>query len=59
MLEHLSERINVNGWRAVSNHGREAEVPDEELKEMIRWMRRQRCEAGRHVMEEAEPPEAA
>jgi hypothetical protein len=57
--DHLTERINPNGWRVISNPTRQPGPVADELKTLIRTMqKRQRTPGGRKI-DETEPPKAA
>ena len=57
--DHLTERINPNGWRMISNPTRQPDPEADELKILIRTMQRGRRSPGRRKVDESEPPEAA
>jgi hypothetical protein len=38
LLDHLTERINPNGWRVISNPTRQPDPGTDELKTLIRTM---------------------
>ncbi len=59
LLDHLTERINPNGWRAISNPTRQPDPEADELKTLIRTMQEGRRPPGNRKVEEREPPEAA
>jgi hypothetical protein len=59
LLDHLTERINPNGWRVISNPTRRPEPGGDELKTLIRTMQKGRRSPGRLKVDETEPPEAA
>ena len=56
--DHLTERINPNGWRVISNPTRLPHHKTDELKTLIQTMKKQRV-PGKQKLEETEPPEAA
>jgi hypothetical protein len=58
LSDHLSERINSNGWRVISNSTCPPDPEADELKSLIQTMRQQRI-PGKRKLEETEPPEAA
>jgi hypothetical protein len=57
--DHLTERINPNGWRVISNPSRQPDPGADELKTLIRTMQKGRRSPGRRKVDETEPPEAA
>ena len=57
--DHLTERINPNGWRVISNPTRQPDPGADELKTLIQTMQKGRRSPGRRKVDEAEPPEAA
>ena len=59
LLDHLTERINFNGWRVISTPTRRPDPGAEELKTLIRTMQKGRRSPGRRKVDETEPPEAA
>ena len=59
LLDHLTERINPNGWRVISNPTRQPDPRADELKTLIRTMQNERRSPGRRKADETEPPEAA
>lgn len=59
LLYHLTERINPNGWRVISNPSRQPDPEAEELKTLIRTMQEERRPPGKRKLAEREPPEAA
>jgi hypothetical protein len=58
LLDHLTEHINPNGWRVISNPTRRPDPGADELKTLIQTMQKGRSPRNRKV-EETEPPEAA
>ena len=40
LLDHLTERINPNGWRVISNPTRRPDPGADELKTLIRTMQK-------------------
>jgi hypothetical protein len=56
---HLTERINPNGWRVISNPTRQPDPGADELKTLIRTMQKGRRSSGRRKVDETDPPEAA
>ena len=58
LLDHVSERINPNGWRVITNPTRPPDPEIGELKSLIQTMKKQRV-PGKRKIEEADPPEAA
>jgi hypothetical protein len=59
MLDHLTVRINPNGWRVISNPARQPDPGADELKTLIRTMQKGRRIPGGRKVDETEPPEAA
>jgi hypothetical protein len=59
LLDHLTERINPNGWRVISNPTRRPDPGADELKTLIRTIQKGRRSPGRRKVDETEPPEAA
>ena len=59
LLDHLTERINSNGWQVISNPTRQPDPGADELKTLIQTMQKGRRSPGRRKMDETEPPEAA
>jgi len=59
LMDHLTERINPNGWRVISNPTRQPDAGVDELKTLIRTMQKGRRSPGRRKADETEPPEAA
>jgi hypothetical protein len=59
LLDHLTERINPNGWRVISNPTRQPDPGADESKILIRTMQKGRRTPGRRNADEMEPPEAA
>ena len=57
--DHLTERINPNGWRVISNPTRRPDPGADELKTLIRTIQKGRRSPGRRKVDETEPPEAA
>jgi hypothetical protein len=57
--DHLTERINPNGWRVISNPTRQPDPEADELKTLIRKMQAGPRLPGRRKVAETEPPEAA
>ncbi len=57
--DHLTERINPNGWRVISNPTRRPDPGADELKTLIRTMQKGRQSPGGRKVDETEPPEAA
>lgn len=58
LSDHLTERINPNGWRVIGNPTRPPDPEAGDLKSLIRTMRQRRI-PGKRKLEEIEPPEAA
>lgn len=58
LLDQVSERINPNGWRIISNPNRPPDPETSELKSLIQNMKKQRV-PGKRKIEETDPPEAA
>lgn len=59
LLDHLTERINPNGWRVISNPTRQSDPEADELRTLIQTMQERRQLPGKRKVEETEPPEAA
>ena len=59
LLDHLTERINANGWRVISNPARPLEPEVDELKALIHTLQGRQRVFGKRKYEEADPPEAA
>lgn len=59
LLDHLTERINPNGWRVISNPTRRPDLRADELKTLIRTIQKGRRSPGRQKVDETEPSEAA
>jgi uroporphyrinogen-III synthase len=59
LLDHLTERINANGWRVISNPAWSLEPEADELKQLIQTVQGQQRVAGKRKYEETDPPEAA
>jgi hypothetical protein len=59
LLDHLTERINPNGWRVISNPTRQPDPGADELKSLIQTMQKGRQSPGRRKADETDPPEAA
>lgn len=59
LLDHLSERINPNGWRVISNPTRQPDPQADELKSLIQTMQARGRTSGKLKPEETNPPEAA
>ena len=59
LLDHLSERINPNGWRVISNPAPKLVPEANELKTLIQSMQKRHRIPGKCKMEETDPPEAA
>ncbi|MCA1568276.1 MAG: hypothetical protein LC803_22055 [Acidobacteria bacterium] len=59
LLDHLTERINPNGWRVISNRTRQPDLEADELKTLIQTMQKQQQVPSKWQTEEANPPEAA
>jgi len=59
LLDHLTERINPNGWRVISNPTQQPDPEADELKALIQTMQQGRRSPGQWKVEETEPPEAA
>jgi hypothetical protein len=57
--DHLSERVNPNGWRVISNSTRQPDPGADELKALIRTIQKGRRTPGGRKVDETEPPEAA
>jgi hypothetical protein len=59
LLDHLTERINPNGWRVIINPTQHPSPEADELKTLIQMMQEGRRPPGKRKVEETEPPEAA
>lgn len=59
LLDYSAERINPNGWRAISNPTRRPDLGADELKTLIQTMQKGRWSPGRRKVDETDPPEAA
>jgi len=59
LLEHLTKRINTNGWRVISNPTQLPDPDADKLKILIQTMQKRRQPSGKRKVEETEPPEAA
>ena len=59
LLDHLTERINPNGWRVIGNPTQRLDPGADELKTLIRTMQKGRRTPGGRKVDETEPPEAA
>jgi hypothetical protein len=59
LLDHLTERINPNGWRVISNPTQQPRPEADKLKTLIQTMQERRQPPGKRKVEETEPPEAA
>lgn len=59
LLDHLTERINPNGWRVISNPTRQPDPEADELKTLIQTMQEGQRSPGKRKVEDTEPPEAA
>ncbi|MGA9994461.1 MAG: hypothetical protein WBP93_03550 [Pyrinomonadaceae bacterium] len=59
LLDHLSERVNANGWRVISNPSRQPDLKADELKTLIRTMQRRQRTPGKRKIDETDPPDAA
>jgi len=59
LLDHLTKRINPNGWRVISNPTRQPDPEADELKTLIRTIQNGRRSPGKRKVDETEPPEAA
>lgn len=59
LLDHVSERVNPNGWRVISNPTRPPELEAEELKTPIQSMQQHQRILGKRKIEETDPPKAA
>jgi hypothetical protein len=57
--DNLTERVNPNGWRVISNPTQRPDPGADELKSLIRTMQRGRRSPGGRKADESEPPEAA
>lgn len=59
LLDHLTKRINSNGWRVISNRNRQSDLGADEFKTLIQTMQKQQQVSGKGQPEETSPPEAA
>ena len=59
LMDHLTERVNPNGWRVISNPTRQPDPGADELKTLIRTMQKGRRSPGRRKVDETDPLEAA
>jgi hypothetical protein len=59
LLDHLTERINPNGWRVITNPTRQPDPEADELKTLIQTIQEAQQPLGERKVEETEPPEAA
>jgi len=59
LLDHLSERVNVNGWRVIGNPTRPPDPEAEELKALIQTVQKRQRIPGKLKIEEKDTPEAA
>jgi hypothetical protein len=59
LLDHLTERINPNGWRVINNPTRQPDPDADELKTLIRTMQKGRRTPGKRKVDKTDPPEAA
>lgn len=59
LLDHLTKRINPNGWRVISNRTRPPDTEADELKSLIRTIQKGERSPGKRKVGETEPPEAA
>ena len=57
--DHLTERVNPNGWRVISNPTQPPDPRADELKTVIRTIQQGRRSSGRRKVDETDPPEAA
>lgn len=57
--DHLTERIDPNGWRVINNPTRPPDPESDELKALIQTTQKQQRIHGQQKIEETEPPEAA
>jgi hypothetical protein len=57
--DHLTERVNPDGWRVISNPTRRPDPGADELKTLIRTMQKGWRTPGKRKVDETEPPEAA
>jgi hypothetical protein len=59
LFEHLTERINPNGWHVISNPTLQPDPEADKLKTLIQTMQERRQQPpGKRKVEETEPPEA-
>ncbi len=59
LLDHLTERINPNGWRLISNPTRQPNLEAKELKTLLQTMQKRQQVPGKRRSEETDSPEAA
>ena len=59
LLDHLTERINANGLRVVSNPNHQPKPEAGELKSLIQTMQGRRRVPGKQKVDEPEPLDAA
>jgi CHASE2 domain-containing sensor protein len=59
LLDHLTERINANGWRVISSPVRRPEPEADELKALIQTLQGRQRLLGKRKTDETDPPEAA
>lgn len=59
LLDHLTERINSNGWRVISNPTRQPDPEADDIKTLIRTMQKGRRSHGKRKVEETDPLDAA
>lgn len=57
--DHLTERINPNGWRVISNPTRRPDPEADELKSLIQTIQKGRQPPRKRKVDATEPPEAA
>jgi hypothetical protein len=59
LLDPLTERINPNGWRVISNPVRQPTPEAHKLKTLMQTVQKQQRVPLRRRLEETDPPEAA
>jgi hypothetical protein len=59
LSDHLSERIDLNGWRVLSNPTYQPDPQPVELKTLIQTIHARQRRPGTRKQEETDPPEVA
>ncbi len=59
LQDHLTKRINPNGWRVISNPTRQPNLEAKELKTLLQTMQKRQQVPGKRRSEETDSPEAA